>query len=344
MAAPQLACSPTPADGGRIRLRQVVTPATRGVRGDVHAGRSQLLHLEREDLGANDADADRYAVVIGVVRDLDASVVAVQDVIAADQAAAMAQLARLADLSEMTATVSAGGSGEPDSHQPTYAGGAGGNRFATGWLWRRRRRHRRGPGHLPGVRRQRRRPLADEGRPEDRWGPQHCGAVTRGPARTATPGQRSRASRLRTDKQQAEDLGSAANTIGFARAPDGTGGYRYYDDDPYAGQPWQPGCAHTCTATTDASCEIIAHQADRTASRILAEGGPMTSPLPSAPQGTDRRAPPHRRARHGPAHRLSPHATTAMIKQIARHEVDDSPQAWFANDHLPSSTFWTGSR
>jgi len=51
-----------------------------------------------KDVWAADADADRYTAVIGVLRELGATVIAVQEVTAADQAAAMAQLARLADL------------------------------------------------------------------------------------------------------------------------------------------------------------------------------------------------------------------------------------------------------
>jgi hypothetical protein len=81
--------------------------------------------------------------------------------------------------------------------------------------------------------------------------------------------------------------------------PAGAGGYRFYDDDPYPDQPWQPGFVHTCT-WADAL-------------------------------GMDRRI-------------NFTHATAAMIERVTRHRVYDTPRARFASDHLPSGTFWTGSR
>jgi endonuclease/exonuclease/phosphatase family metal-dependent hydrolase len=105
-----------------------------------------------KDFWTADTGTDRYAAVVDVIRQLDATVIAVQEVIAADQATAMA---RLAELTGMTATVSAGSSGEAAADRPVYAEGSGGNRFVTGPAVVARFCCHRAPGQLPGLRRQR---------------------------------------------------------------------------------------------------------------------------------------------------------------------------------------------
>ena len=297
-----------------------------------------------KDLWADEADTDRYAAVVGVLRELGATVVAVQEVIAADQAAAMSQLARLADLTGMTATVSPGGAGDADSHRPVYAGGAGGNRFATGLLWARDAdvivhpdsfRVYGGSDFFHSLTK------VDLTIGVDRITVASWHGCPIGQPRRASEAERVVSALL---SSELGIIGSDANTIGSARVPDGVGGYRYYDDDPYAGQPWQPGFVHTCTWTTDDRGEIIEHQADRAAARILAAGGLLdVAPTIGAPWTPT--AGHHRTDALGLDRRIDfTHATAAMIKRITRHEVYDTPQARRASDHLPSGTFWTSGR
>ncbi|MDG4795196.1 hypothetical protein [Micromonospora sp. WMMD1082] len=254
-----------------------------------------------------DTDTYRYAAVVDVIRELGATVIAVQEVTAASQAAAMAQMARLADLTGMTATVSAGGPGEAASDRPVYAGGAGGNRFATGLLWARDTSVRVHPDSFRVY-----------------GGSDFFHSLTKvdltigGERMTVASGhycpigQPRRASEAKrvVSAMPLDGLGlvgSDGNTIGFARVPDGMGGYRFYDDDPYASRPWQPGFVHTCTWTTDERGEIVAHQADREAARILAAGGLHdVAPTIGAEWTPTAGHQPHRCARHRSPHRLHP--------------------------------------
>ncbi|MEU1813252.1 hypothetical protein [Micromonospora aurantiaca (nom. illeg.)] len=297
-----------------------------------------------KDFWAADADTDRCAAVVDVIRELGATVIAVQEVIAADQATAMARLARLADLTGMTATVPAGDSGEADSGRPIYAGGAGGNRFATGLLWARDAgitvhpktfRVYGGGDFFHSLTK------VDLIIGGDRITVASWHGCPIGQPRRASEAERVVSALL---SSELAIIGSDANTIGSARVPDGAGGYRDYDEDPYACRPWQRGFVHTCTWTTGDSGEVVEHHADRTAARIMAAGGLYdVAPTIGAPWTAT--AGHHRTDALGMDRRIDfIHATAAMVQRITRHQVHDTPLARFASDHLPSGTFWTASR
>ncbi|MEV6927055.1 hypothetical protein AB0M46_21480 [Dactylosporangium sp. NPDC051485] len=299
-----------------------------------------------KDFWAAGGDADRYAAVVEVIRDLGATVLAVQEVIAADQAAAMAQLARLADLTGMTATVntaSTGSTGGADV-QPVHAGGAGGHRFATGLLWSAdagitvHEDTFRVYGSSDFFHSLTKLDLTIGG---DRITVASWHGCPIGQARRASEAERVVSALL---SSELGIIGSDANTIGAARVPDGRGGYRDYDDDPYAGQPWQPGFVHTCMWSTDAAGGVVSHQADRAAARILAAGG-LHDVAPAIGAPWTATAGHHSSDALGMGRRIDfTHATTAMLDRITRHHVYDTPRARFASDHLPSGTFWTSSR
>ena len=208
---------------------------------------SSVYTWNLRDFWASDADADRYAAVVEVIRELRPTVIAVQEVIAADQATAMVQLARLAELTQMSATVSAGSSGEADSDRPTSAGAAGGNRFATGLTWARDLDITVQPNSFRPYRRndffhsltKLDLKLGGERITVASW---HGCPI--GQPRRASEAERVVSALLGSDFAT---IGSDVNSIGYARVPDGHSGYRFYDDDPYAAQPWQPGFVHTCT-------------------------------------------------------------------------------------------------
>lgn len=286
------------------------------------------------DMFAGDDQAARYAQVAEVVAGLRADVVAVQELTAATQPVAEAQVARLAEMTGMTATVTAGG------QRPVHAAGAGGNRFAVGLLWRNspaivaRPDTLRVYGAASFFHSLVKLTLTVDGAPIT-FASWHACPI--GKYRRADEAERVISAIGRAGPAL---LGCDGNTIGYATVTAADGTRQFYDDDPYAKRPWQPGFVHTCTWEDDAGV-IRSHHADRAAARILAAGGLHDV----APTLGERWAP---TAGHHPDDALGMdrrldyvHATTDLLSRLIAYEVVDTALARTASDHLPAVATWT---
>ncbi|MEU1813360.1 endonuclease/exonuclease/phosphatase family protein [Micromonospora aurantiaca (nom. illeg.)] len=291
-----------------------------------------------KDLFAND-DPDsvrRYGWVAEVIAELDADVVAVQEITATTQPAAEALLAHLAEMTGMTATISpATGPGGA-----VYAAGAGGHRLAVGLLWRKDPAIVVQPdtvrvyGASSFFHSLIKLAMTIDGVPITvaSW---HAAPV--GKHRRADEAERVVSAVAFTGRPAL--VGCDGNTIGSATIVDPVSGERaLYDADPYAAQPWQPGFVHTCTWQTDDDGVIVSHAADRTPTQTLSAGGlrdvAPTLGVPWAPTAGH-----HPTDALGMPRRLDYTLATGDV-QLVQYQVVDTALTRKASDHLPTVTTW----
>ena len=294
-----------------------------------HFGTYNLMNFD------STKDGERGRQLARVIDGMGVDVLAVQELTAATQEQAERQLAALAAMTGMTATLP----GQDGAAR--YAAGAGGNRFAVGLLWRddpaivalpETQRVYAGGNFFHSLIRM---SFLIDGKKVSfvSW---HGRPI----------GRRGRADEAERVRSAVAGYGPAfvgcdANTIGYARVIDPeTQKPKFYDDDPYEHQPWQPGFIHTCTWQEDELGKIRAHRADREAARVLQAGGLHDV---AAMLGTPWTA----TSGHHPADALGiPRrlafifADAEMAPLVQSLEIVETADALDTSDHLPVTTSW----
>jgi endonuclease/exonuclease/phosphatase family metal-dependent hydrolase len=305
--------------------------AVRPVTGTVRFGSYNLLCLFEDDSAAG---REHYRLVVETIRELDADVLAVQEIRVPDPAAAAAGLERLAADAGLCCRV-------PDGSGAGQAAlGAGGHGFHVGLMWRD------GIEPVPGS-------LRSYGR-GDFW---HAlalvtldlgGRLVRHGAHHATPFGR----RLRADQNERLvallSVGSGSglpvlvgadwNTVCADRIRDAASGdwVLYEPEDPFAGSAWADGLIHHCQWDYDERGRRR-HWADRGPGDVLWAGGlyDAAAALRAASQPTYGHYPAPGRGSDIRCRIDGIRVTAPVLPALRNHQVTDTALARTASDHLP---------
>ena len=290
--------------------------------GAVHFGTYNML-----DLFAADSAEDRrhYETVAGVIRDLDADVLAVQEILAPDAGTAAQRLRQLAADTGLRCEVPGG----------DVAVAFGGHGYHVGLMWRD------GIEPVPGSLRcyggrDFWHGLAlltlDTGGPLVRHGSFHASPFCR--RLRADQNERLVAAVTRPRGEPPVLVGADWNAESADRGPDGT---LYEPADPYAGVQWFADLIYQCQWTYDEHGRR-AHRADREAGDVLWAGGLHdAAAVTGAPwQPTTGHHPADAYGEHGIRRRIDAvRVTEAVVPALRAHQVIDTAQTRAASDHLP---------
>jgi endonuclease/exonuclease/phosphatase family metal-dependent hydrolase len=281
--------------------------------------------LDREQL-------HRFEQAGQVIRALDADVVAVQEIISDDPQWAGQCLARLADLTGLSATVVPGRAGEDDAQDPRYAIGVGGHRFHVGLMWKPNEFHM-----VPGSFKVwgpadfwhslTRVVLVRDGGPPVQYASYHARPFGR--RQRADDAERVVGALTRPLGSPPAMLGADSNCISADRSPDGS----FYETDWYASRPWHDDFVYQCDWAYDKT-GVRRHWADRTAGDVLYAGG-----LHDAAAALH--APWQPSSGHWPGDPFGPRrvdtirVTSALVPALRAVEVARTDLALAASDHLP---------
>ena len=294
--------------------------------GTVRFGTYNLLDL----FGADTAEHQRhYETVTGVIRELDADVLAVQEILAPDAETAAGRLRQLAADAGL------------DCEVPGADGGAeaaiafGGHGYHVGLMWRD------GIEPVPGSLRcyggrDFWHGLAlltlDVGGPLIRHGAFHASPFGR--RLRADQNERLVAAVTRPRGEPPVLVGADWNTESADRRPDGT---LYEPADPYAGVDWFADLIYQCQWGYDEQGRRR-HRADREPGDVLWAGGLHDAAAVSgaAWQPTTGHHPDDVYGAHGVRRRIDAvRVTGGLVPALRTHRVIDTAQARSASDHLP---------
>jgi endonuclease/exonuclease/phosphatase family metal-dependent hydrolase len=296
--------------------------------GTVRFGTYNLLDL----FAADSAEQQRhYETVAGVIRDLDADVLAVQEILAPDADTAVRRLRQLAGDVGLSCEVL------DDSHSGGSAAtiAFGGHGYHVGLMWRD------GIEPLPGSLRcyggrDFWHGLAlltlDVGGPLIRHGSFHASPFGR--RLRADQNERLVAAVTRPRGEPPVLVGADWNTESADRRPDGT---LYEPADPYAGVDWFADLIYQCQWDYDEQGRRR-HRADREPGDVLWAGGlhDAAAVTGAAWQPTTGHHPDDVYGAHGVRRRIDAvRVTSALVTALRTHRVVDTPQARSASDHLP---------
>jgi endonuclease/exonuclease/phosphatase family metal-dependent hydrolase len=294
--------------------------------GTVRFGTYNLLDL----FAADTAEHQRhYETVTGVIRELDADVLAVQEILAPDAGTAARRLRQLAGDTGMNCEVE-GAEGGPEA-----AIAFGGHGYHVGLMWRD------GIEPVPGSLRSYGgrdfwHGLAlltlDVGGPLIRHGAFHASPFCR--RLRADQNERLVAAVTRPRGEPPVLVGADWNTESADRRPDGT---LYEPADPYAGVDWFADLIYQCQWDYDEQGQRR-HQADREPGDVLWAGGlhDAAAVTGAAWQPTTGHHPADAYGARGVRRRIDAvRVTGALVPALRTHRVIDTPQARSASDHLP---------
>jgi endonuclease/exonuclease/phosphatase family metal-dependent hydrolase len=284
--------------------------------------------------GADTAEHQRhYELVTEVIRDLDADVLAVQEILAPDAGTAARRLRQLAGDAGLNCEVPGpGGSGGDGSEAAVAFGGHG---YHVGLMWRD------GIEPVPGSLRcyggrDFWHGLAlltlDVGGPLIRHGSFHASPFCR--RLRADQNERLVAAVTRPRGEPPVLVGADWNTESADRRPDGT---LYEPADPYAGADWFADLIYQCQWDYDEQGRRR-HRADREPGDVLWAGGlhDAAAVTGAAWQPTTGHHPDDVYGAHGMRRRIDAvRVTGALVPALRTHRVIDTPQARSASDHLP---------
>jgi endonuclease/exonuclease/phosphatase family protein len=304
-------------------------------RGTVRFGTYNLLDLFAADTPEHQR---HYETVAGVIRELDADVLAVQEILAPDAETAARRLRQLAGDTGMNCEVPGpgdpGGSGGPDGGgQAAIA--FGGHGYHVGLMWRDGIEPRPGSLRCYGGR-DFWHGLAlltlDVGGPLIRHGAFHASPFGR--RLRADQNERLVAAVTRPRGEPPVLVGADWNTESADRRPDGT---LYEPADPYAGVDWFADLIYQCQWDYDEQGRRT-HRADREPGDVLWAGGLHdAAAVTGAPwQPTTGHHPSDAYGARGVRRRIDAiRVTGELIPALRTHRVIDTPQARSASDHLP---------
>ena len=294
--------------------------------GTVRFGTYNLLDL----FGADTAEHQRrYETVTEVIRELDADVLAVQEILAPDAGTAARRLRQLASDTGLCCEVP-GADGEAAA-----AIAFGGHGYHVGLMWRD------GIEPVPGsLRCYGGRDFwhgltlltLDVGGPLIRHGSFHASPFGR--RLRADQNERLVAAVTRPRGEPPVLVGADWNTESADRRPDGT---LYEPADPYAGVDWFADLIYQCQWDYDEQGRRR-HRADREPGDVLWAGGlhDAAAVTGSAWQPTTGHHPDDVYGAHGVRRRIDAvRVTGALVPALRTHRVIDTPQARSASDHLP---------
>jgi endonuclease/exonuclease/phosphatase family metal-dependent hydrolase len=294
--------------------------------GTVRFGTYNLLDL----FAADTAEHQRhYETVTGVIRELDADVLAVQEILAPDAGTAARRLRQLAGDTGMNCEVEGA---EGGSEAAIAFGGHG---YHVGLMWRD------GIEPVPGSLRSYGgrdfwHGLAlltlDVGGPLIRHGAFHASPFCR--RLRADQNERLVAAVTRPRGEPPVLVGADWNTESADRRPDGT---LYEPADPYAGVDWFADLIYQCQWDYDEQGRRR-HRADREPGDVLWAGGlhDAAAVTGAAWQPTTGHHPDDVYGAHGVRRRIDAvRVTGALVPALRTHRVIDTPQARSASDHLP---------
>ena len=318
--------------------------------GTVRFGTYNLLDL----FAADTAEHQRhYETVTGVIRELDADVLAVQEILAPDAGTAARRLRQLAGDVGMNCEVpvpggpgdSGGSGGSVGSGGAGASGGGdgsseaaiafGGHGYHVGLMWRD------GIEPVPGSlrcygARDFWHGLAlltlDVGGPLIRHGSFHASPFCR--RLRADQNERLVAAVTRPRGEPPVLVGADWNTESADRRPDGT---LYEPADPYAGVDWFADLIYQCQWDYDEQGRRR-HRADREPGDVLWAGGlhDAAAVTGAAWQATTGHHPDDVYGAHGVRRRIDAvRVTGALVPALRTHRVIDTRQARSASDHLP---------
>lgn len=288
--------------------------------------------LLRENRGP---ERERYDQVAQVIRELDADVIAMQDLDATPEIVRR-RMDDLEDMTGMTATVTPSWLDEEDAGYATYAIAAGTHARCTVLLWR----------NDPGIRPEP--PSLQAVGGEDL----HHSLltltleidsvpVTFASYQAPTIGQNARADEaehivttVTPPPGMALLLGAGMNVIGASRITTADGTTRYYDPDPYAEVDWFADLVHHCDWHDDDG--VRRQRANRKATDVLVSGGLRDAAAqldaPFAPTVGHHRL--DECGRHGIRRRVD-HIYTMGPLTLHDYRVFDTQAARTASSHLP---------
>jgi endonuclease/exonuclease/phosphatase family metal-dependent hydrolase len=294
--------------------------------GTVWFGTYNLLDLFAADTAEHQ---QHYETVAAVIRDLDADVLAVQEILAPDSGTAARRLRQLAGDTGMNCEV-------PGAEDETEAAIAfGGHGYHVGLMWRD------GIEPVPGSLRcyggrDFWHGLAlltlDVGGPLIRHGAFHASPFCR--RLRADQNERLVAAVTRPRGEPPVLVGADWNTESADRRPDGT---LYEPADPYAGVDWFADLIYQCQWDYDEQGRRR-HRADREPGDVLWAGGlhDAAAVTGAAWQPTTGHHPDDVYGAHGVRRRIDAvRVTGALVPALRTHRVIDTPQARSASDHLP---------
>ncbi len=293
--------------------------------GSVRFGTYNML-----DLFAADSADDRrhYELVVGVIRSLDADVLAVQEILAPDAEAAARRLRQLAADAGLRCEV-------PGPGGPEAAVAFGGHGYHVGLMWRDGIEPRPGSLRCYGGR-DFWHGLAlvtlDMGGPLIRHGAFHASPFGR--RLRADQNERLVAAVTRPRGEPPVLVGADWNTESADRGPAGA---LYEPADPYAGVEWFADLIYQCQWDYDEQGRRR-HWADREPGDVLWAGGlhDAAAVTGAAWQPTAGHHPADVYGEHGVRRRIDAvRVTDALVPALRAHQVTDTAQTRAASDHLP---------
>jgi hypothetical protein len=291
-------------------------------------------------------DRQHYETITGVIRALDADVLAVQEILAPDAATAAERLRRLADDAGMRCEVP-GSAGPAGPVGPSGAGGGagseiavafGGHGYHVGLMWRE------GIEPVPGSLRcyggrDFWHGLAlvtlDVGGTRIRHGSFH--ATPFSPSLRADQNVRLVAAVTRPAGEPPVLVGADWNTESADRIPAGRAWKLYEPADPYAGVEWFADLVYQCQWDYDERGRRR-HWADRRPGDVLWAGGlhDVAAVTGAGWQPTTGHHPADVYGAHGVQRRIDAvRVTGPLLPALRAHRVHDTEQIRAASDHLP---------
>ncbi len=278
----------------------------------------------------------RYKQVADVIADLDADVVAVQEIRTTHTPHAGELLQRLARAAGMTAELTPAWATEDDAGNATHAIAEGAHTFHTGLMWREGiiepdpgAMETWGPGtFFHSLIRLR---LYLDGQPID-FGSYHAPPF----GRQMRGDQAERVLAALTRPSAPMILGGDMNTVGAARIVDAQGNSTWYDPDPYTDvEQWFGDLVFQCDWTWN-SDGTRTWWADRRPADILISGGlhDVAAALSEPFWPTTGHHPADEFGQRG-IHRRIDHIHTTSDIVLHDYAVVDTPAARQASDHLP---------
>jgi hypothetical protein len=308
-----------------MAVGMVPEPAPEPVPGSVRFGTYNLLDLFAADSAE---DLRHYELVAAVIRDLDADVVAVQEILAPDAETAARRLRQLAGDAGLRCEV-------PGPGGPEAAVAFGGHGYHVGLMWRD------GIDPVPGSLRcyggrDFWHGLAlvtlDTGGPLIRHGAFHASPFCR--RLRADQNERLVAAVTRPRGEPPVLVGADWNTESADRGPAGA---LYEPADPYAGVEWFADLIYQCQWDYDEQGRRR-HWADREPGDVLWAGGlhDAAAVTGAAWQPTAGHHPQDVYGAHGVRRRIDAvRVTEALVPALRAHQVIDTAPARAASDHLP---------
>jgi endonuclease/exonuclease/phosphatase family metal-dependent hydrolase len=288
------------------------------------------------DLFAGDSaeDLGHYELVVGVIRELDADVLAVQEILAPDAEAAARRLRQLA--ADAGLRCEAPGPGGPEA-----AVAFGGHGYHVGLMWRDGIEARPGSLRCYGGR-DFWHGLAlvtlDMGGTLIRHGAFHASPFCR--RLRADQNERLVAAVTRPRDEPPVLVGADWNTESADRGPAGA---LYEPADPYAGVEWFADLIYQCQWDYDEQGRRR-HWADREPGDVLWAGGlhDAAAVTGAAWQPTAGHHPADVYGEHGVRRRIDAvRVTDALVPALRAHQVIDTAQTRAASDHLPVMVEYT---